>query len=72
MATKTTTGTSASMPSTGAKPFVRWLRSGPVWYAKWSRHGTQVMRALGPAWVDRAPPVAGGGASGLVAPRATR
>ena len=55
MTTKTTKGTSASTPSTHAKPFVRWLRGGPVWYAKWSRHGTQVMRALGPAWVDRAP-----------------
>jgi hypothetical protein len=27
--------------------------SGPFWYAKWSRDGTPVVRALGRAWVEQ-------------------
>jgi integrase len=28
-------------------------REGPVYYAKWREHGTQVKRRLGPAWIER-------------------
>src|SRR3954447_4407842 len=39
-------------PHTTSKPYVRQRRPGPHWYAKWSRHGKPVVRALGPAWVE--------------------
>jgi integrase len=40
-------------PEPTSRPFVRQRASGPFWYAKWSRDGTPVVRALGRAWVER-------------------
>jgi integrase len=39
-------------PITSARPFVRQRASGCFWYAKWSRHGHPVIRALGRAWAE--------------------
>src|SRR6202008_4768258 len=33
-------------------PFARQAATGPFWYAKWSRNGQPVIRALGRAWVE--------------------
>lgn len=41
-----------SVPNPTARPCVRLRASGPHWYAKWSRHGKPVVRALGRAWVE--------------------
>ena len=41
-----------SPPNPTSRPFVRNLKTGPHWYAKWSRNGQPVMRALGSAWVE--------------------
>src|ERR1700722_19736550 len=46
-------------PVTSARPFIRERASGCFWYAKWSRHGQPVVRALGRAWVE--PDGSGGG-----------
>jgi hypothetical protein len=35
-----------------ARPFIRQRATGPFWYAKWSRNGQPVIRALGRAWVE--------------------
>ncbi|HUA06395.1 MAG TPA: tyrosine-type recombinase/integrase, partial [Solirubrobacteraceae bacterium] len=40
------------MPQPTSRPFVRDRASGPYWYAKWSRAGRPVIRALGRAWVE--------------------
>ncbi len=45
-------------PATSARPFIRERASGCFWYAKWSRHGQPVIRALGRAWAE--PDGAGG------------
>jgi integrase len=37
---------------TSARPFIRQRASGCFWYAKWSRHGQPVIRALGRAWAE--------------------
>jgi hypothetical protein len=37
-------------PKPSARPFIRQRATGPFWYAKWSRHGQPVIRALGRAW----------------------
>lgn len=39
-------------PSPSARPFIRQRATGPFWYAKWSRNGRPVIRALGRAWVE--------------------
>ena len=39
-------------PNPTSRPYVRQRAGGPRWYAKWSRNGTPVVRALGPAWVE--------------------
>ncbi len=39
-------------PNPTARPFIRQRATGPFWYAKWSRNGQPVIRALGRAWVD--------------------
>jgi hypothetical protein len=39
-------------PEPTSRPFVRQRASGPFWYAKWSRDGAPVVRALGRAWVE--------------------
>lgn len=39
-------------PEPTSRPFVRQRASGPFWYAKWSRDGKPVVRALGRAWVE--------------------
>ncbi|MBV8945700.1 MAG: hypothetical protein JOZ95_09775 [Solirubrobacterales bacterium] len=39
-------------PNPSARPFIRQRATGPFWYAKWSRNGQPVIRALGRAWVD--------------------
>lgn len=39
-------------PNPTARPFVRQRATGPFWYAKWSRNGQPVVRALGRAWVE--------------------
>jgi integrase len=39
-------------PNPTARPFVRQRATGPFWYAKWSRKGQPVIRALGRAWVE--------------------
>ncbi len=41
-----------SVPNPTARPYVRQRASGPHWYAKWSRDGVPVVRALGKAWVE--------------------
>ncbi|MGO9750198.1 MAG: tyrosine-type recombinase/integrase [Solirubrobacteraceae bacterium] len=41
-----------SGPNATGRPFVRQRETGPHWYAKWSRNGKPVMRALGPAWME--------------------
>jgi integrase len=46
------------LPQPTSRPFVRERASGPYWYAKWSRDGRPVIRALGRAWVE--PDGAGG------------
>jgi integrase len=40
------------IPQPTSRPFIRERASGPFWYAKWSREGEQVMRALGRAWAE--------------------
>lgn len=42
-------------PHTTSKPFIRERATGPHWYAKWSRDGRPVVRALGRAWVEPSP-----------------
>jgi len=39
-------------PNPSARPFLRQRATGPFWYAKWSRNGQPVIRALGRAWVE--------------------
>src|SRR5436309_507162 len=39
-------------PNTSARPFIRQRATGPFWYAKWSRNGQPVIRALGRAWAE--------------------
>lgn len=39
-------------PDPSARPFIRLRATGPFWYAKWSRNGQPVIRALGRAWVE--------------------
>jgi integrase len=39
-------------PNPSSRPFIRQRATGPFWYAKWSRNGEPVIRALGRAWVD--------------------
>jgi len=39
-------------PNPSARPFIRQRATGPFWYAKWSRKGQPVIRALGRAWVE--------------------
>src|SRR5438105_3529819 len=39
-------------PNPSARPFIRQRATGPFWYAKWSRNGQPVIRALGRAWVE--------------------
>ncbi len=39
-------------PNPTARPFIRQRATGPFWYAKWSRNGQPVIRALGRAWVE--------------------
>jgi integrase len=39
-------------PSPTSRPYVRIRAGGPYWYAKWSRNGRPVVRALGRAWVE--------------------
>jgi hypothetical protein len=41
-----------SEPNATGRPFIRQRASGPYWYAKWSRNGERVVRALGRAWVE--------------------
>ncbi len=41
-------------PNPTARPYIRQRASGPFWYAKWSRDGRPVVRALGKAWVEAA------------------
>lgn len=41
-----------SIPNPTARPYIRQRASGPHWYAKWSRDGKPVVRALGRAWVE--------------------
>ena len=40
------------VPNPTARPYIRARASGPHWYAKWSRNGTPVVRALGKAWAQ--------------------
>lgn len=39
-------------PNPSARPFIRQRATGPFWYAKWSRNGQPVIRAIGRAWVE--------------------
>ncbi len=39
-------------PNPSSRPFIRERAIGPFWYAKWSRNGRPVIRALGRAWVE--------------------
>jgi integrase len=39
-------------PNPSARPFIRQRATGPFWYAKWSRNGQPVIRALGRAWTE--------------------
>jgi integrase len=39
-------------PNPSTRPFIRERATGPFWYAKWSRNGRPVIRALGRAWVE--------------------
>ncbi len=39
-------------PNPSARPFIRQRATGPFWYAKWSRNGQPVIRALGRAWAE--------------------
>jgi integrase len=39
-------------PNPTARPYIRARASGPHCYAKWSRNGTPVVRALGKAWAE--------------------
>ena len=39
-------------PNPSARPFIRQRSTGLFWYAKWSRNGQPVMRALGRAWAE--------------------
>src|SRR5947209_5298241 len=39
-------------PNPSARPFIRQRATGPFWYAKWSRNGQPVIRALGRARVE--------------------
>lgn len=41
-------------PNPTARPFIRARATGPFWYAKWSRKGQPVIRALGCAWAEPA------------------
>lgn len=40
------------IPNPSARPFIRQRSTGPFWYAKWSRNGQPVVRALGRAWAE--------------------
>ena len=42
----------AMTPNPTARPFIRQRSTGPFWYAKWSRKGQPVIRALGRAWAE--------------------
>src|ERR1700730_10227561 len=44
--------TCAMTPNPSTRPFIRQRSTGPFWYAKWSRNGQPVIRALGRAWAD--------------------
>jgi integrase len=48
----------AMTPNPSVWPFIRQRATGPFWYAKWSRNGQPVIRALGRAWAE---PDANGG-----------
>lgn len=39
-------------PNPSTRPFIRQRATGAFWYAKWSRNGQPVIRALGRAWVE--------------------
>ncbi len=39
-------------PNPTSRPFIRQRSTGPFWYAKWSRNGQPVIRALGRAWAE--------------------
>jgi integrase len=39
-------------PNPSARPFIRQRATGLFWYAKWSRNGQPVIRAVGRAWVE--------------------
>ena len=39
-------------PNPSSRPFIRERATGAFWYAKWSRNGRPVIRALGRAWVE--------------------
>src|SRR5487761_311903 len=39
-------------PNPTARPYIRVRATGPHWYAKWSRNGTPIVRALGKAWAE--------------------
>src|SRR5271168_3566316 len=39
-------------PNPSSRPFIRQRATGLFWYAKWSRNGQPVIRALGRAWVE--------------------
>ncbi len=39
-------------PQPSSTPFLRARATGVFWYAKWSRNGVQVNRAIGRAWVE--------------------
>jgi integrase len=39
-------------PNPSTRPFIRQRSTGPFWYAKWSRNGQPVIRALGRAWAE--------------------
>lgn len=41
-----------SAPNPTARPYLRQRNGGTYWYAKWSRNGTSVVRALGRAWAE--------------------
>ena len=39
-------------PNPTSRPYIRQRSTGPFWYAKWSRNGQPVIRALGRAWAE--------------------
>jgi integrase len=42
----------AMAPNPTSRPFIRQRSTGCFWYAKWSRNGQPVIRALGRAWAE--------------------